>query len=259
MAPWLALPLAAVSLAAVLCAAPAIAATEGDADALFARRSDLDAAVRAAKIWKGRLDESPTDYEVACKLARARFYIGERSPRRERASEYKQGVEAARVAIGIDSSRPDGHFWLGTNLGALATVSSRLGALRHCSQIREAFEAALARDPAFGRGAAFCALGKYYGAVPGIFGGDEGNSEELLRRCLEVDPGSTVGHYYLGQTLVAQDRTGEAIAALRAAIDAPLDPDYVPEQRLWKQRAERLLAKVEAADGTRSTGDHGSP
>jgi tetratricopeptide (TPR) repeat protein len=184
---------------------------------------------------------------VACKLARARFYIGERSPRRERARQYKEGIEAARTAIAIDPGRADGHFWLGTNLGSLATVSSRLGALRHCSKIRDAFEAALARDPGFARGAAYCALGKYYGAVPGLFGGDKGKSEELLRRCLELDPGSTVGHYYLGQTLSARGRTAEAIAALRAAIQAPVDPEYVPEQQLWKRRAQRLLAKLEDA------------
>ncbi len=252
MGPSLALPLAAASLAATLWAAPAAVAADADPDALFARRGDVELAVRAAEIWTTELAENPADYEVACKLARARFYIGERSPHRDRAREYRQGVEAAKTAITIDPSRPDGHFWLGTNLGALATVSSRIGALRHCSKIREAFEAALARDPGFARGAAFCALGKYFGAVPGLFGGDKDKSEELLRRCLELDPGSTVGHYYLGQTLFAQGRTSEAIAALRAAVEAPLDTDYVPEQRLWKERAQRLLAKVEDGDGSKA-------
>ena len=70
MAPWFALPLAAVSLATTLGAAPAVAAAEPDPDALFAQRADLDAAVRAAEIWKSRLDESPVDYDMACKLAR---------------------------------------------------------------------------------------------------------------------------------------------------------------------------------------------
>ncbi len=258
MAPWLALPLAVASLAATLCAGPAACAAEAGPDALFAQRDDLDLAARPAEIWKDRLAEDPTDYEVACKLARARFYIGERSPRKERAAQSREGGEAAQAAIAIDPGRAEGHFWLGTNLGALATVSSRLGALRHCSKIREAFEAALARDPGYARGAAFCALGKYFGAVPGLFGGDKGKSEELLKRCLELDPGSTVGHYYLGQTLFAQGRTSEAIAALRAAVEAPLDPDYGPEQRLWKERAQRLLAKVEDGDGSKAAAS-GSP
>jgi hypothetical protein len=48
--PSLALPLAAVSLAAALCVAPAAAAAEADPDALFAQRGDLDLAVRAADI-----------------------------------------------------------------------------------------------------------------------------------------------------------------------------------------------------------------
>jgi tetratricopeptide (TPR) repeat protein len=256
----LAFPLAVVSLVATLGASRTAAEPPGpDADALFAGRDDLDLAVRAAEAWKARLDEAPADFDVACKLARARFFIGERSPRAERARHFREGVAAARVAIALDASRPDGHFWLGANLGSLAGVSGKLGALRRRSEIREALEASLARDAAFGDGAAFCALGKYYASLPGLFGGSKKKSEELLRRCLAYDPDSPLAHYYLGQTLLALDRDAEAMDALRAALDAPLDPEYAPEGRLVKERAERLLAEVAASDRKRGAGSRGRP
>lgn len=260
MTSLLAFSVAAVFLAATLAAAPpATEPPEDDPDALYRQRETLDLAIRAAEIWEARLAEDPKDFDVACKLARARFYVGERSARGQRARHFKDGIEAARIAVALEPERPDGHFWLGANLGALAGVSGRLSALRRRSSIREAFEASLARDPDFARGAAYCALGKYYNAVPGLFGGDRQKSEDLLRRCLEYDPDSTVGHYYLGQTLLGLGRTAEAVAALRTAIDAPLDPGRAPEGRLWKERAEQLLAKVAATGRERGAGAHGSP
>ena len=243
---FLPLPLTVVALAATLSATPVAMTSPGDdPDALYRQRETLDLAIRAADIWKARLSASPRDFDVACKLARARLYIGEMLPRRERAPHFKDGMAAARIAIALEPRRPDGYFWLGTNMGALASVSSVFTALRYRSPVREALEAVIDRDPAFARGGAFCVLGKYYGVVPGLFGGSKQRSEELLRRCLDYDPGSTVGHYYLGQTLVALGRTHEARAAFQAAIDAPLDPEYVPEGRLWKRRATRLLARLD--------------
>jgi len=240
------LALAAASLSATLCAEPpAPAAPADDPDALYRERETLALAIRAAEIWKVRLAASPKDFEAACKLARARLYIGEVLPRGERAPHLKEGVEAARVAIALEPARADGYFWLGTNMGALAAASSVFGALRYRSPVREALESAIERDPAFARGGGYCALGKYYGAIPKLFGGNKRKSEELLRRCLGHDPQSIVGHYYLAQTLAAMGRTAKARAEFQAAIDAPLDPDYVPEGRLWKRRAARLLAKLE--------------
>jgi tetratricopeptide (TPR) repeat protein len=242
---FLLLPLAVAALAANLSAARAAPAASGDdPDALYRQRENLELAIRAADVWKARLSASPRDFDVACKLARARLYIGEMLPRQQRAPHLKEGVAAARIAVALEPRRPDGYFWLGANMGSLAGASNVFTALRYRSPVREAFEAALARDPAFLRGGAFCTLGKYYNAVPGLFGGSKRKSEDLLRRCLAHDPGSTVGHYYLGQTLIALGRTAEARAALQAAIDAPPDPEYVPEGRVWKGRAQRLLARL---------------
>lgn len=248
----LALRPSAVLLGAALCAG-AVADPPGagslssaeDPEVLYRQRETLDRAMRAADIWKRRLSANPRDFEVACKLARARLWIGESLPRKERGPHFRDGMAAARIAIALEPQRPDGYFWLGVNMGALASASSIFTGLRYKSAIREAFETSLARDPAFAKGGGFCALGKYYNVVPSLFGGDKQKSEEFLRRCLAYDPTSTVGYYYLGQTLLARDRTAESRRALRAAIDAPFDPEYVPEGRVWKRRAERLLNRLD--------------
>jgi tetratricopeptide (TPR) repeat protein len=216
-----------------------------DPDALYERRDDLAMAERAADLWATQLAANPRDFATACKLARARHWLGEVSPRERRASHLERGIAAARVAIALEPDRADGYFWLGANMGALAGVSSVFTALKYRSAIRKAFETALARDATFAKGGAYCALGKYYNSVPAIFGGSKAKSEALLRRCLASDPGSTAGHYYLAQTLLALDRPAEARQALGAAVDGPCDPAYVPECLVWKRRSQRLLHRLE--------------
>jgi len=220
------------------------AASQEDPDVLYRQRETLDLAQRAAEIWEARLAANPRDFGTACSLARARLYIGESLARSERVPHFKSGMAAARIAAALEPQRPDGYFWLGVNTGAFASASSLFTALRQLPAIRQAMQASVARDPAFAKGSGLCALGKYYNAVPTLFGGDKEQSEALLRRCVAYDPESVVGHYYLGQTLAARGKKDEARASLQVAIDAPFDPDYVPEGKVWKTRARRLLARL---------------
>jgi tetratricopeptide (TPR) repeat protein len=218
-----------------------------DPDVLFRQREDLAVAARAAAIWKAHLAANRTDVDVANKLARVQFWLGERSPQQNRAGWYKDAMASASAAISIAPRRPEGHFWLGVSMGGLAGTSGVWAGLKYRTAIRKELETSLALDPTFFKGGAYCALGKYYNAMPGFLGGNKTKSEELLRRCLSADPASTVGHYYLAQTLVAVDRIVEARAELRAAIDAPMDPDNEPEYKVWKRRADRMLKRLEAS------------
>src|SRR5688572_21656018 len=97
------------------------APTQGaNADALYARRDDLASARQAADIWAAQLTKNPQDFEAAWKLARARYWLGGHVPEAERRATYENGITAARAAIAAQPQRPEGHFWLAANMGALA-------------------------------------------------------------------------------------------------------------------------------------------
>jgi tetratricopeptide (TPR) repeat protein len=215
-----------------------------DPDALFRQREDLTLAAKAASIWQAQLAANPRDFTVACKLSRARFWMGERVST-NRSDWYKLGMEAAEVAIRIAPGKPDGHFWLGVNMGGFASTAGMWAALKYRGSIREALERSVALDPRYSNGGATCALGKYYSSLPSLIGGNKRKAEELLHRCIAADPSGTVGHYYLGQALAAMDRVAEARAELTAAIAAPIDPDNEPECKIWKRRADRLLKRLD--------------
>ena len=215
-----------------------------DPDALYAQREDLDAARRAAEIWEGRLARDPRDFEAAWKLARARYWLGGRASGRQVKTELEAGEAAARRAITVRPERPEGHFWLAANLGAIAETQGRLTGLRLRGEIKRELERVLAIDPAFQQGSADRALGRWYLKVPGLFGGSRSKAERHLRRSLTYNPHSTASLFFLAETLIADDREDEAAAVLRQLLDAPLDPQWGPEDREFKRRARRLVEEI---------------
>ena len=215
-----------------------------DANALYARRDDLASARQAADIWAARLGQNARDFEAAWKLARARYWLGGHVAAAERKSTLEGGIAAARAAIAAEPQRPEGHFWLAANMGALAESFGLRQGLKYRGEIKSALLTVLKIDPAFQQGSADRALGRWYYRVPGLFGGSKEKSEEHLRRSLQYNANSTASHYFLAETLIARDHPQEAKAELQRVLDAPLDPEWGPEDREWKEKARILLTRL---------------
>lgn len=217
------------------------AATPSSPDALYAAREDLASARRAAVIWTERLKQNPRDFESAWKLARARYWLGGHAPEAERKQLFEDGIAAGRAAVAIEPNHPEGHFWIAANMGALAESFGLRQGLKYRGDIREEMLIVLKLDPAFQHGSADRALGRWYFRVPGLFGGSNKKSEEHLRKSLTYNPNSTASHFFLAETLLDMGRKEEGRAELQKTLDAPLDPNWTPEDREFKQKAERLL------------------
>jgi hypothetical protein len=114
--------------------------------------------------------------------------------------------------------------------------------LKYRGPIKDALETVLRIDPAFLQGSADRALGRWYHKVPGLFGGDERKAEEHLRKSLTYNPNSTASHFFLAETLFELNRDREAAGELKTVLAVPLDPDWEPEDRDFKEQARRLLA-----------------
>jgi tetratricopeptide (TPR) repeat protein len=222
---------------------PAQAAPQGDPDALYRDRSDPGRAQQAADIWAARLAANPRDFESAWKLARAQYWLGTQGPPDTRRDALQQGTDAGRRASMIEASRPDGFFWMAANMGALAESYGLRQGIKYRGAIKDALETVLRIDPAFQKGSADRALGRWYFKVPGLFGGSKKQSEEHLRKSLTYDPHSTASRYFLAETLFDLNRDAEARQELQKVIAAPLDPDWAAEDRDFKQKAQQLLAR----------------
>jgi tetratricopeptide (TPR) repeat protein len=223
--------------------ASAAVASEDDPDALYRERADLAKASRAAEIWSARLAANPGDFASAWKASGAFYWSGTQGPAAARRAALERGTEAGRRAALIDPSRPEGHFWMAANMGALAESYGLRQGIKYRGPIKDALEKVLQIDPAFQKGSADRALGRWYFKVPGLFGGSKKQSEEHLRKSLTYDPNSTASHYFLAETLFDMNRDAEAREELQKVIAAPFDPEWAPEDRDFKQKAQQLLTR----------------
>jgi hypothetical protein len=219
-------------------------APAADADALYAQREDIAHAKQAAHIWAGRLQADPRDFEAAWKLARAHYWLGTRAPQKQRKGFLEAGVGAGRTAAALDPRKPEGHFWMAANMGALADSFGLRQGLKYRGAIRDGLLMVLSVDAGYQQGSADRALGRWYFKVPALFGGSRKQSETHLRRSLTYNPNSIASRFFLAETLLGLDRKAEAIAELQRVVDLPLDPAWIPEDRDFKQQAQRLLVTL---------------
>ena len=212
-----------------------------EADRFYADRANLESARRAADIWRAALAADAHDFDAAWKLARADYWLGSHVAESERRAVYESGMEAARAALAAQPNRPEGHFWLAANMGALAESFGLRQGIKYRKPIKSELETVLRIDPAFQEGSADRALGRWYYKVPGLFGGSHKEAEAHLRASLTYNPNSTASHYFLAELLLDDGRKEEGRAELQKVIDAPLHPDWTPEDREFKEKARRLL------------------
>jgi hypothetical protein len=126
-------------------------------------------------------------------------------------------------------------------MGALAESYGLGQGRKYRKPIKDALETVLRLSPAFEQGSADRALGRWYAKVPGLFGGSRRLAEQHLRASLTYNEQSTASHFFLAEIMLDAGRTGEGRAELQKVLDAPLDPDWAPEDLDFKEKAERLL------------------
>ena len=215
-----------------------------DADALYADRANLASATAASTLWAGALKQDPRNFDAAWKLARVSYWLGGHAPDKERRAHLERGMEAARAAIALDPSRPDGHFWLAANMGTLAESFGLRNGLRYRGPVKQELETVLKLDPGFMKGSADRVLGRWYFRVPKLFGGSNKRAEEYLRSSLKYDENSTISRFFLAEVLIDEDRRPEARAELQQVIDAPLSVEWAPEDQEYKAKAAALLSRL---------------
>jgi hypothetical protein len=215
-----------------------------DPDALYAKRAHLPSAVKASEILAQTLAQNPHDYDAAWKLARVNYWLSSHAPSEHRKRYIRDGIEAGRTATWAEPERPEGHFWLAAIMSALAESSGIVTGMRYRMPIRQQLEHVLRIDPAFLQGSADRALGRWYYKVPGLFGGSMRHAEAHLRKALTYDADSTMTHLFLAELLLAVGRPAEARYSLNRVINAPVNPQWIPEDEEFKAKARELLKSL---------------
>src|SRR6185295_19329639 len=122
----------------------------------------------------------------AWKLAKARYWLGTHAEEKSRKAYLEAGIAAGRAAIAAASDKPEGHFWVAANMGALV----------------ESF---------------------------------------VLRQALTYNPASSATLYFLAETLIDEGKKDDARTVLQQLQQAPVDPDWAPEDREFKAKGLVLV------------------
>ena len=223
----------------------AAVAADDEADRLYADRANLASARRAAELWRpASAGTGAGAFDASWKLARADYWLGGHVPQSESRATYEEGIAAGRRAIALQPNRPEGHFWVAANMGAMAESFGVRQGIKYRKPVKEELEAVLRIDPTFMQGSADRALGRWYFKVPGLFGGSDKESEAHLRASLKYHPTSTASHFFLAELFLDNGRKTEARTELQAVINAPLDPEWTPEDQEFKEKAKKALATL---------------
>ena len=142
------------------------------AEALYAQRDSLERVREAVSLMRRARAADNQSYEAAWKLSKFSYYLGEYGEdERVRTEAFREGITAGEAAVGLDPNKPDGHFWLGANLGGRARLQGPIYALSSVPDIRREMEAVVRLDEGFQGGSAYMALGQIELEL-GMLGGD---------------------------------------------------------------------------------------
>jgi hypothetical protein len=214
------------------------AAAADNPDELYRHREDLASVKRAAEIWNAN---AASDFDAAWKLARASYWLGGHAAQDDRRAALERGITAGETAARLRPDRPEGHYWLAADMGALAESFGMSQGLKYRSRIRTELERVIEIDPEWEQASAVTALGRWYYLVPRLFGGSRSKADEYYRRALDRFPDSVTALFFLAESQQAQHKVAEARQLLQRIADAPLDPEWAPETRDFKRKAADIL------------------
>jgi len=215
-----------------------------EAEPLYEARDDMTKARLAVTALRQAHAADYGNYEAAWKLARAAFYVGDRTDvEAEREAMFKEGTDAGKAAVQLQPGKPEGHFWLGANYGGSAAHST-LANLSSFQDIKGEMEAVLKLDEGYQGYSAYLGLGRLYLQAPKMLGGDPSKAVEYLEKGVKLNPTNTLMRYELAKAYETVNRNGDAKKQIETLMSTTPDPKYVAEHKQAVEDAKKLLEKI---------------
>jgi len=210
-------------------------------------------AQRNFQIAQAHYREAPGEATAAWKFARACFDLADLATNKtERASLAELGIAAAQAAIVRESNSAPAHYYLGMNLGQLATTKG-LTALRLVTRMQREFTRARDLEEQLDWAGPDRNLGLLYRDAPAIGSiGSRSKAREHLKRAVELAPGDPENRLNLIEAYLKWGETNNARRELAALEDVwpGARANFVGEAWVaswadWQLRLKKLKKKIE--------------
>lgn len=217
-----------------------------EADKLYAQRADVMKVRQGLIALRQGAAEHATNYELAWRVAQYNYYLGSHtSDETEQEKAFHDGIEAGKLAVKLNTDRPEGHFWLGANYGGNAEISTLAG-LAEIEDIKREMEAVLKIDESFQSGSAYMALGQVYLKAPRILGGDVSKAIEYFEKGLKFGPNNALLRLRLAEAYAEAKRTEDARRELKVLFESQPSAGYEPEHSDAVKEGRELEAKLKS-------------
>jgi Tfp pilus assembly protein PilF len=210
------------------------------ADQHYAQRENLQFLRQGIIELRQAQTADPGSYDAAWRLAKFNYYLATHTDGDERDKAFRGGIEAGEAAIGLQSNRPEGHFWLGANYGGSLEQGSIFG-LATVADVRKEMQAVLSLDEGYQSGSAHMVLGLVDLKAPRLLGGDRHKAVEEMEKGLRFGENNAFLRLHLAEAYQAVGRSNDARQQLNAIISMTPDPTYLPEYKEATATARRLL------------------
>jgi tetratricopeptide (TPR) repeat protein len=215
------------------------------ADELYAGRGSIERARQAAGVLRRARLADYRSYDAIWKLSRCDYYLGTREPEEQsRLEAFREGITAGESAVQLADDRPEGHFWLGANLGGRAEEQGPLSALSSVADIRREMETVIRLDEGFQGGSAYLALGQMDLELPEMLGGDRKRAVAELERGLRFGADNALLRLRLAEAYYESKRRADARAQADAILKMKPAAGYQPEYDEAAEGARQMLEKL---------------
>jgi hypothetical protein len=219
----------------------------GRADELYLQRGKPGSVRESVMVLSG-VPGGSDRYEAQWRLARALFFLGqEAAPPGSSRQLFAAGVGAGERAVGLNSQRVEGHFWVGVNLALFAEVNSGIRAARALRWARLELKRAAAISEDYHDAGPLRVLARLAHKAPRLLGGNPRRSRMLFDRALSIAPSNSVTLLYAAELALETGERERARSFLERLLESSIDPDWEFENTRDRRLATSLLERLAAS------------
>jgi tetratricopeptide (TPR) repeat protein len=215
-----------------------------ESDKKYSQREDLSSVRSAIILLRQARTIDYGNYDVAWRLARASFFLGDRTTdEKEREEAFREGIEAGELAAQLQPDRPEGHFWLGANYGGDAE-NSTLAGLANVEDIRTRMERVIQIDESYQNGSAYLGLGELFLRAPTVLGGNTQKAIDYLEKGLRFGKDNALLRVTLAEAYHEAKRYADAKKQIEYIMQMKSSPEYMAEYNESVARAKKLREEI---------------
>jgi len=215
------------------------------ADALYAARAQLENVRASVELLEEIVPND--DFEIAWRLGRALFFLGQEEERKDEAHRlHARGAAACARAARSRPLHVEGHFWLGVNLALQAQTTRSLKALTLALRAKRSLERAARINPAYHAAGPLRVLARLKHKLPRLFGGGHRRARADFARAILLAPANTVTRLYFAEMLIDAGDVSSARSELEAILSAPLNTAWAFETARDRSHAQELLQRLDS-------------